>query len=248
MAMITATRDGHADTGAARPTEPRHTASRPVIRRGVTPNGRAVAGGLLVTIAVLGLFAAYRSTTRVPTVDYLIARRLLPAGRVIGPDDLALAPMLLHPSAAGHAFTRPSDVIGKVAVIDLDDGALIQRDHLAERAGAEKGRRLAIELEPAQALNGRIEPGDRVDVVATPTGGSPASIIQRDALVTHVDGLGDGDGVEVGGSGARVTVTLVVPDEDASRRIVDARAHGTVTLIGASALTLDAPPEEDGAG
>ncbi len=252
-AMTTTARDAYAGTNEHRQRDAESARSRPILKTGNVPNGRAIIGGLLVVIAVLGLLAAYRSSTKVRTIDYLVARADIPAGRVITADDLALAPMVLYRDSARQAFTRPDDVIGKLALIAVSNGTLIQRHALADRILPERGRRLSIELEPAQALSGRIEPGDRVDVVSTPTGDAPASVIERNALITNVDGLGDASDVAVGGSSARVTVTLVVPDEDASRRIIDAKAHGTVTLVGASAMTLDtsttiAPAGAKGAG
>ena len=219
---------------------------RSTVRRGTLPNGRAIAGALLVVVSVLGIFAAYRSSTRVHTIDYLIARRDVPAGRVVTVDDLALAPMVLYPGSASNAFRRPDDVLGRVALLPMATGALVERQGLADAASATPARRLSVELEPSQALNGRLQVGDRVDIVSTPTGETPAAIIQRDALVTEIDGLGDGGGAEVGGSSARVTVTLAVPGEDAARAIIDARAHGTITLITSTAATLDAPPDQAG--
>ena len=215
--------------------------ARPLARRSALPNGRALVGGLLVVVAVLGLFGAYRAATTVHTTDYLIVRRDVAAGRRIAAGDLALAPMVLYRGAATQAFTRPDDVIGKVALVPLSNGSLVERGHLAEAALPDHGRRVALELEPAQALNGRLSPGDRVDVIATSTGDAPAATIERDALVSELDGLTDDAQLGVGGSGQRLTVTLVVPDQDAARRLVEARAHGTVTLVGSSAAVLDHP-------
>ena len=237
--MMTTTRNSGAAASAGGAAPADHLTSRSIVRRGTLPNGRSIAGALLVVIAVLGLYAAYRSSTRVHTVDYLVTRRDVPAGHVIVVDDLALAPMVLYPGSAVHVFRRPEDVLGKFALLAMSAGALVERQNVATAMPTTPGRRLSVELEPAQALNGRLQTGDRVDVVSTPTGEAPAAIIQRAALVTSIDGLGDGSGVVVGGSAARVTVTLAVDGEDAARAIIDARAHGAITLIASSALTLD---------
>lgn len=230
---------GATDTDPASDTSPARP--RPIPRRSNLPNGRALVGGLLVVIAVLALFGAYRAASKVQTVDYLIVRHEVAAGRTITAADLALAPMVLYRDAASQAFTHPDDVIGKVALVGLSNGSLVERDHLADAALPERGRRVSLELEPAQALNGRLSRGDRVDVIATTSGDAPAVTIERDALVSELDGLRDDAQLGVGGSGERLTVTLVVPNQDSARRLVDARAHGTVTLVGASAVVVDHP-------
>ena len=245
MATTVRNSSSSADSVGSRGAGAEHGRARSIVRRGTLPNGRAITGALLVVVAVLGLFVAYRSSTLIRTVDYLVARRDVPAGRVITVDDLALAPMVLYAGSATHAFRQPEDVLGKVALVPMSTGALVERQALADAASSTPGRRLSVELEPSQALNGRLEVGDRVDIVSAPTGEVPASILERDSLVTAVDGLGEG-GVEVGGSSARVTVTLAVPGEDAARAIIDARAHGTITLIASSQVTLDASPDSAG--
>src|SRR4051812_23452426 len=99
-------------------------APRPIARRRGLPNGRALAGGLLVSLAALGIFAAYRGAAAGPSGAYVVARHDLTVGSRIGPGDVSVVRMDLPAGVRRSAFTRVSGVIGATVVGPLSDGEL----------------------------------------------------------------------------------------------------------------------------
>lgn len=203
------------------------------------PSARAVVGGLLVAVSILGIFAAHRSATAVDTTEWLIVARPVPAGREITAADLARAPMRLVDATAARAVADPRAVIGRVALVGLRPGDLLMRGSTAEqRATAATARRVTVTLSPAAALGGALAEGDRVDVVAIGDAESPTEVVVRGAIVGNAgDDRGAGG---VGSTSGGVQVTLDVADEEAARALIAAHAAGGITLIAASPVDLGA--------
>src|SRR5687767_6656963 len=63
---------------------------RPVRRRRSLPSGRAVVGGFLVALAMVGTFAAYSASTAPPVTRYAVATRDLAPGDTIDAGALQL--------------------------------------------------------------------------------------------------------------------------------------------------------------
>ncbi|MFN8050546.1 MAG: RcpC/CpaB family pilus assembly protein [Acidimicrobiales bacterium] len=207
----------------------------------VLPGGRAIVGGLLVAVSVLGIFATHRAATTTTLANWLVVRRPVSAGAVITADDLALAPMDLYDDTRSRALADPRSAVGRVALVPLERGDLLLRSNIVAGAGRPStGRRVGVSLDAADALGGDLRAGDRVDIVAIASSTAPddqSSIIVRGAMVSSVGGASDG-GV---GSSDRVDLNLEVPTEEAARAVVDAAAKGGVSLIAASTVTLDQP-------
>lgn len=200
------------------------------------PTGRAIVGGLLVALSVFGVIALRRSADAPSSRTWLIAcHAVAPARRAIGADDLALAAMDLHDLTQSAAFDDPADVIGQIAVNGLGEGELVQRGSIARTAAAPGDeRRVGLSLDPADALNGALVAGDRVDVVSVPSGEGAAEVIVHGAMVDSIGGESD-DSL---GSDRAVRLTLVVATEDEARLLVDAHRRGEITLIGGATQRL----------
>lgn len=208
-------------------------------------------GGLLVATSLIGLYAAYSATNAAPTASWLIAVRPIAAGHVIIPDDLALAPIGLASQSEARGISNPDDVIGHSAVIALDDGDLIQHGAISGSSAAATppaSRRISVELDRAEALNGELAPGDEVDVLVTPpssgtataTGAATRAIVHR-ALVQTVSA---GDDSSVGSRG-KVLLTLVVGNEAAAIAVVGAYSTGQIHLIASSGLRPTGDPADE---
>lgn len=201
------------------------------------PSARAVAGGLLVAVAVLGIFSAHRAASARDDARWLIVDRAVPSGRRITAADLALAPMRIPAATERRAIADPDDVVGKLALVTLRPGDLVVRSALASSAPtASSGRRVALALGSSDAMGGLIAEGDRVDVVAVGDSTTPAEVVVRGALVVTV---GDEEGPSLG-SGGGIDVTLDVADEESAVALIAANASSGVTLVGASPLDLRA--------
>ena len=219
--------------GRSRNPAPGSEASgRRSVRGGATslPRGRAVVGGLLVAMSAVALLVAHDAATQQDQRHWLVARSDIQIGHRVTAEDLGLAPMDLGTLASQHAFDDPGRVIGRVARHTIASGELVQASAIgAPGVGSGPGRRLTLELTPAQALDGVLAPGDPVDVVGTGDDAGSTAVIAADATVLEV-----GHRDESLGSTDRVRISIVVADEKTATAVIDAAAHGNVSLIAAA--------------
>ena len=118
---------------------------------------------------------------------------------------------------------QSSEVVGRVALVDMPVGTLITRDLVADATNLKRGDGVVgLSLEPGQYPATGLAPGDRVDVVRSPEdgGGSVKSaVIVRDATVYAVEDLGSD----------RQLVSIKAGQDDAEA--VAAAAGGSLRLV-----------------
>ncbi len=141
------------------------SARRSVGRSRSLPSGRAAIGALLVVLSGLGLTAAARRASAEPTTKFAVATRDIPAGTQLQAGDIQFLTMELATDVAKRSFTAGTSLVGAVAVNPLSSGELIQ--YSAVQAGGPSLRSMSFPIEAARAVNGELDPGDRVDIVAT---------------------------------------------------------------------------------
>jgi hypothetical protein len=188
---------------------------------------------VLVAASAVGLVVAHQAATRPDEQLWLVATHDIAFGERISSDDLALAPMHLYPATAARAFRGGDGVVGRIARSPIASGDLVQRGAVqATTTPSGPARRLALELSPAQALDGALVPGDRVDVLGTADTTDETTPLATGAVVASVSrpdgGLGASD---------TVRLALVVPDAATAEAIVGASLRGDVSLIAAADLT-----------
>lgn len=129
------------------------------------------------------------------------------------------------------AVTDLGRLRGRIAVNPLQEGSLLQTGMLAERPALEPGQQeIAIMIDSATGVAGKINPGDEVNVYATFDGdrdGEKAQPDQSRLIVTHaqVIDVGELTPFEEGGDDARsraqeregVPLTFALSTEDAQR-------------------------------
>jgi hypothetical protein len=142
-------------------------------RRRSLPTGRALLGGMLVAIAVLGTFLLAGGDQEQGS-PYVVVARPLPAGAVITADDLTTRRLVLDPVVAARSFTEPDDVVGAVALVPTGPGDLLSTGAVA--TGGVTGSRLELTLTVPE---GRTPPalrrGETVTVLATLGTGADAA-------------------------------------------------------------------------
>lgn len=202
------------------PEEPRHDArpglQRFLQRRRGLPNGRAVVGALLLTLAGVGTFAAASHRADSSAVRYVTVARAVAPGARITIADLEVRPLSLDRVVAENAFTNPTRLIGAVALAPLGAGQLVQRAEVAtvptvDGQAIPPGHELTIAV-PTDRMPTGLRRGERVAVLATYGSGSAARTVTtvQHALVLAV---GDaGDTLAARGS-ARLTLALQHPDD-----------------------------------
>ena len=151
---------------------------------------RAALGGLLVTVALLGVSQAYAHADRPPGTSYVVAARPLAPGAVLDPADLELVPADLPSSVAARAFTATALLDGAVLLAPLAPGEpLLLSQVLPAGTSPTEGADLSFAITTDRALGGSIRPGERVDLIATLPGGGTSQV--ADGRGGHRDPDGD---------------------------------------------------------
>lgn len=210
--------DDVAPTEHHRPPTPRVVARAPGV-----PGARAIVGGLLVTVAAVGTFWSWRAATGTPDRSYAVAARALQPGERLDVGFVRFEAVDLPPGVAAAAFTSPAELEGRVLVAPVNEGELLQEGSVSDQVEGEPAAEVSVTLARDLAVDGRLRPGDVVDVYATEDETTVAARGLRVVAVT-----------EAGGSfadGSELTVTLALPDPDGGVPIVQAAREGQVTLV-----------------
>lgn len=208
------------------------------------PTGRAVLGGLLVATAAVGVAAVLATDGGDERVPVVVARVELTAGTPLGPDVLEVAHLELPEALRARTFTDPSALSGTVSRGAVAPGELLQRGAVvaatAEQRVAGPARELAFTVPTDRAVGGRIETGDRIDVLATYGNGGDAwtTTVLADVSVLWTER--DDGGI---GSGGSLTVAVAVPDAEAGRALAHAVDVGAVTLVRTTTADVDGAAE-----
>ena len=177
----------------------------------------------------MGLWWAFERADAVPETTYLVARSPLMPGSSVGTGDIGSVPIRLPDEVAATAVSDSAEVLGGIVVRAVDLGELLTYNDVAQpdvAATRLRGHTIAVELERASALNGKLVPGERVDVIAIdrddPGGGS---VIAHDATVFDA-----ADASDVGAIGGTVTVTLHVGSISEATAVAAAADENALTL------------------
>lgn len=161
-------------------------------------------GGFLVAAAAVGVFAAYLNATSGPDHSWVVVTEPVTAGQQLEPHHLGLVGIDLPTELQGRAFVDPEEVIGAVATAPIAEYDLVLATHLVDGRGAGH-EHMSFSIDPAEAVAGRLQPGDRVDVLATYRGDEGTEQVGADVLVLDVD---DGSGGIADGGDLVLTVAL----------------------------------------
>lgn len=208
---------------------------RQLRRRRNLPGSRAVAGGLLVAAAAVGLFAAYAGMNGGPSHSYVVAARPIAAGTRVEAADLAMEAIDLPPRVRARAFTDPAVLVGATAVTRVEAGELVQPSAVVAKGDA-PGRELSFPVERGH-LSATLEEGERVDLLATFGSGNESftTMVLQNAQVVSIErakvGLGDNG-----------TAVVAVAVDDAGDEVALAHAlqQGKLTVVRATG----APPSQ----
>jgi hypothetical protein len=153
------------------------------------PTGRAVLGGLLVALAALGLFTAWRQATAKDVRTYLVASEAIPANTAITAKQIATVKADITGAPAQRLFTNPDALIGKVTIGPLASGELITVSEIEAREKAPPAFEYAVSLSSEQALAGQLHAGEKVAVMVSDD--RCTTVLSVDAVVQRIDGQGD---------------------------------------------------------
>lgn len=178
--------------------------------------------GLFVMVA-FALGAVLWHLNSVSKVPALAVSSSVKRGDTVRASDLRVVYIGSEDRVARLDESQSSEVVGRVALVDMPAGTLITRDFVADATNLKRGDGVVgLSLEPGQYPATGLAPGDRVDVVRSPEdgGGSVESaVIVRDATVYAVEDLGSD----------RQLVSIKAGQDDAEA--VAAAAGGSLRLV-----------------
>ncbi len=204
----------------ARPTSTKHQ----VGRGRSLPSGRAAIGALLIVLSGLGLTVAAQKATAEPTTRYAIATRDIDPGQLLTSTDIRMVTMRLAPPVARRSFATDVPLIGAVTVSPLSAGELVQSS--AVQRGGPSLREMSFPVEAARALNGNIDPGDRIDIVAThdSVDGKRTDTVLSNMQVVSVLGVGS-----EGTSSSTIVIKVAIAEP--AQQVTLAQAVNTAQLF-----------------
>ena len=186
--------------------------------------GLALAVGLLVSYSVYNRLRTSAGTNREPAVAVVIAANDIQVGAKLTEPDISL---LSFPQAnvPPGAFTRKSQVLNRGVVMPISRGEFILPGKLAaENAGAGLPsmippgmRAVSVRVNDVVSVAGFVQPGTRVDVLATGRSGSDR---QTTTVLENVAVIAVGKSLDRSATGENQTapvITLLVSPDDAQK-------------------------------
>lgn len=135
-------------------------------RRGVLLVLATAVGAIVVFVAVLSMVADVRSQVG-PTATVLQLTSPVDALAPITPDMLEEVEIPRR-WISSQSLTSADEVLGLVAAAGYEPGTVLQAGMLVEPPGLAQGyREVAILVDAETGVAGKVQPGDRVDIIAT---------------------------------------------------------------------------------
>ncbi len=206
------------------------------------PSGRAVLGGLLVTLSVVGVLIATQVGEDATFQDVVVARQDLAPGTVLEAEHVELVRMRLA-DEADWVVSSVDPLLGAVVLGPVGEDEFIQISNLAAGTPDTLPAGLAevsIEIESSRAPASML-PGEVVSILATSDqdGVSRTTLIADRVAVLSYTTATNGDF-----SGGDTVLRLGVADGEVASAIVSAAVTSDVSVIGVTgANDVDLPEE-----
>jgi Flp pilus assembly protein CpaB len=190
------------------------------------------------------VFAAYTQATAAPRTRWVVAKRDIQIGQRIMSEDLGLLaidlPKPMHSRAFAESGARA--LVAAVAVAPIARGELVEASDVRRaEAGLVVPEEISFPVSADRAVSGTLQPGERVDVLAT-YGGQERSYtlpVVRRALLLRVNK--GGGGLE---SANTIVLTLGLNKSEEASAIAHAVNSGKVIVV----RTTGAGPDEGSPG
>jgi len=197
-------------------------------RRGL-PSSRAVVGGLLVAVALVGTWWSASGGGSGHGDRYLVVSHPVGPGERLDRSDLGWLTADLPDRLRSRAYTDPASVLGQVTTAPLERGDLVQASSIVRSPGDPGNRELSFVVDTDWAVGGTLRPGDRIDLLVTYGAGltSETRTVLADTSVRRVSAPG-GDSL---GSTRTQAITVAIDDPEQVRAATNAARAGTVTVV-----------------
>jgi Flp pilus assembly protein CpaB len=194
-----------------------------ITRRRALPGGRAVLGGVLMAVAVVGVFVAYEQAGDEPSDSIVVAARAIRLGEVLEASDLRTVHGELP--GGGPGFADISALVGHIALGPIGEGEIVQPGSITDEGTVDPVHEVAITLPGRQVAVGRLKPGERVDVFVTYD--DRTSSVVRGAQVVQIEAE---DAASLT-SDREISLVVAVPSDETVAAVVHALRTGDVTVV-----------------
>lgn len=213
---------------SAQPAAPR----RRVGPHRALPTGRAVVGGLLVAGAMVGAVALSRTVGAPETVPVVVASAAISPFDPLGTENLEVMHLAMPDQVLESTYSDPADLAGTVSRSHLRPGEVLNQGDVVESTRSQReaapAREISLRIDADRAVDGRLETGDRVDVLATYGNGVDALtfVVLADAPVLSVASVDS----RIGSSGALV-LTLALDHRSETVALAHAADNADLTVV-----------------
>lgn len=194
-------------------------------------------------VAVVATFAAITSARTGPTQSFVVARSSIDVGHRIEVDDLRTITGDLPGEVADTSFASTDQLVGAVALAPLtpDDLVTHSQVQLATDPGNAftKSHELSFAVERSHALDGNVQRGEELDIVAV-FGSGNDSYTKVVARRVRVLGVGDRTDQRIGIDDS-ITITVAMEHETEVLATTHALATAKVTLVRATRADPNEP-------
>src|ERR1019366_5639256 len=180
-------------SGPVQPSTPMRSTgvpTPPAVRAAAAPRQWRPRQVLLAVVVVVlgGLVSMWAVSSYAHRDRVLVIAQNMPVGHTITIDDLAGVDLSVDPQVAAFTVEQQGEVIGKVALVDLAKGTLVNPSQVGQSPVLTAGQVLVpLQLKPGQLPAVGVSPGERVLLVATPVDTAAAT-----AAGTPADPTGGG--------------------------------------------------------
>ncbi|ACU54205.1 SAF domain protein [Acidimicrobium ferrooxidans DSM 10331] len=188
--------------------------------------GSIVLAGVSLALLVASWLGGVRNAGAAVGV---VVTRPIPAGATIERADLGLASITV-PQAVRATLLAVDDAVGRTAAVTIAPGTLLERSMVLGPRPRTPVRSITIAVPSTSVASGVIEPGDRVDVLATTqSASSPATLTIATQLLV----------LDVQASSGDELVTVATDSLDQALAIAQALATAKVDLVNATGVPGD---------
>ena len=213
---------------------------RPIRAGAGLPRGRALVGGLLVAVAMVTVFAVTTGAGDPPSAQAVTARAALRPGHTLTTGDLTTRPVELPPGTAEATFATVDELLGATTVAPLASDEIVQRSAVVlDGRLRPPAHEFSFPVERERAVDGDLQPGETVDLLATFGSGPGAStsVLARQATVIAIQSSGR---AAIGSSGELV-LTVALGSADAVLDVAHAAQVADLTVVRATRADGEAP-------
>ncbi len=211
-------------------------------RRGL-PNGRALLGALLISLAAIGAYVGATSGSDGPSTEFLVLTTPIGAGEPVALSAVALRPMDIPDEMSASALNSTVGLDGATALRDLRAGELLSVDDLLAAPlvdGAPIGsvHEVSIPVPLDRTPSGLVR-GDRVTVLSTlRILDTPTTVVAlEDAVVVSFESGSS----QIGSTGSGV-LTLAIADADSVVSTAHLSQQGNLTVVRSTRAIADSYP------